>query len=159
MSRAIASLLLLWLVAAPAFAAKTMDNVELRIPRSVGEIREYVDDVDRRLQKGRYDVVEQKDREWIAANIAAVRAELDRTADAASPGTRLVEVAGDFEAGMIRIEEGGIRCRRERRTGTRMPTLRCFSAKRQQEDIDKSQQQFREMFRPAAMPTAAGGGQ
>jgi len=71
----------------------------------------------------------------------------------------LIEVAGDFEAGMIRIEEGGIRCRRERRTGTRMPTLRCFSAKRQQEDIDKSQQQFREMFRPAAMPTAAGAGQ
>ena len=71
MPRSIASLLLVLLVTSPAFAAKTMDNVELRIPRSVGEIQEYVDDVDRRLQKGRYDVVEQKDREWIAANIAA----------------------------------------------------------------------------------------
>lgn len=162
MSRAIASFLLLVLAAvpvAPALAAKTMDNVELRIPRSVGEIEEYVDDVDRRLQKGRYDVAEQKDREWIAENIAAVRQELDKAAGTTSPSARLIEVAGDFEAGMIRIEEGGIRCRRERRTGTRMPTLRCFSAKRQQEDIDKSQQQFREMFRPAAMPTAAGAGQ
>lgn len=162
MSRVLAPLLLLMLAGLPAmpvFAAKTMDNVELRIPRSVSEIHEYVDDVDRRLQKGRYDVVDQKDREWIAENIAAVRAELDKAGSASTPGTRLIEVAGDFEAGMIRIEEGGIRCRRERRTGTRMPTLRCFSAKRQQEDIDKSQQQFREMFRPAAMPTAAGSGQ
>ena len=162
MPRALAPFLLLSLaavLAAPALAARTMDNVELRIPRSVGEIREYVDDVDRRLQKGRYDVVEQKDREWIAENIAAVRAELDKAGSVSTPRTRLIEVAGDFEAGMIRIEEGGIRCRRERRTGTRMPTLRCFSAKRQQEDIDKSQQQFREMFRPAAMPSGSGSGQ
>lgn len=162
MSRAIVSFLLLALAAmpgAPVLAAKTMDNVELRIPRSVGEIQEYVDDVDRRLQKGRYDVVEQKDREWIAANIAAVRKELENATGTSSPSTRLIEVAGDFEAGMIRIEEGGIRCRRERRTGTRMPTLRCFSAKRQREDIDKSQQQFREMFRPAAMPSGSGSGQ
>lgn len=162
MPRALAPFLLLALTAvlmAPALAARTMENVELRIPRSLGEIREYVDDVDRRLQKGRYDVVEQKDREWIVESIAAVRAELDKAGSVSTPGTRLIEVAGDFEAGMIRIEEGGIRCRRERRTGTRMPTLRCFSAKRQQEDIDKSQQQFREMFRPAAMPTAAGAGQ
>lgn len=162
MPRALTPFLLLALTAvlmAPALAARTMENVELRIPRSLGEIREYVDDVDRRLQKGRYDVVEQKDREWIAESIAAVRAELDKAGSVSTPGTRLIEVAGDFEAGMIRIEEGGIRCRRERRTGTRMPTLRCFSAKRQQEDIDKSQQQFREMFWPAAMPTAAGAGQ
>jgi hypothetical protein len=53
---------------------------------------------------------------------------------------------------MIKIEEGGIICRQERKTGTRMSTQRCFTRKRLQEDTERSQDQLRAMPRPQSLP-------
>lgn len=59
---------------------------------------------------------------------------------------------------MIKIEEGGIICRQERRTGSHSITQRCFTRKKMQEDTRKSQDQLRSMPRPQ-MPVAPDGGQ
>lgn len=159
MSRVLAPLLLLMLAGLPAmpvFAAKTMDNVELRIPRSVSEIHEYVDDVDRRLQKGRYDVVENKERAWIIEQIAAMRKALQDADPSRAPSADLLELASEFETGMIKIEEGGIVCRQERRTGSRMVEQKCYSKKRMDEDAEKSRATLQRIRRPSQMPDAPG---
>jgi len=51
-------------------------------------------------------------------------------------------MASNFETGMIKIEEGGIICRQERKTGTRMSTQRCYTRKRLDEDAQHSRDQL-----------------
>lgn len=128
-------------------------HVSVQSNLSVSEIAQYVDDVDHRLQKGRYDVVEERERQWIATQIADLRAALQGADVAAEPSADLRMMASNFETGMIKIEEGGIVCRQERRTGTRFVTQRCFSRKSLQEDTDRSQDQLRSLKRPQALPS------
>jgi hypothetical protein len=138
-----------------AAAESATTNVMLQSTKSVTEMSEYVEDVDRRLQKGRYDVVEEKERKWMIEQIADLRAALQSADVSAAPTPALVELASEFETGMIKIEEGGIVCRQERKTGTRMTTQRCFTRKRLEEDTQRSQDQLRMMPRPQ-MPVAPG---
>jgi hypothetical protein len=139
----------------PLFAAaeSATTSVGVQSTMSVSEIAEYVDDVDRRLQKGRYDVIEDKERKWMITAIADLRAALESADTNAEPSADLRMMASNFETGMIKIEEGGIVCRQERRTGTRMSTQRCYTRKRLQEDADKSRDQLREMKRPQSLPS------
>jgi hypothetical protein len=138
-----------------AAAESATTNVIVQSTKSVAEMSEYVEDVDRRLQKGRYDVIEDKERKWMISQIAELRAALQSADVNASPAPALVTLASEFETGMIKIEEGGIVCRQERKTGTRMATQRCFTRKRLQEDTQRSQDQLRAMPRPQ-MPVAPG---
>jgi hypothetical protein len=138
-----------------AAAESATTNVMVQSTKSVTEMSEYVEDVDRRLQKGRYDVVEQKERTWIIEQIAELRTALQSADASAAPAPELVEMASEFETGMIKIEEGGIVCRQERKTGTRMATQRCFTRKRLEEDTQRSQDQLRAMPRPQ-MPLPPG---
>ncbi len=142
-------------VGQPLFAAaeSATTSVGVQSTMSVSEIAEYVDDVDRRLQKGRYDVIEDKERKWMITAIADLRAALESADTNAEPSADLRMMASNFETGMIKIEEGGIVCRQERRTGTRMSTQRCYTRKRLQEDADKSRDQLREMKRPQSLPS------
>ena len=139
----------------PSFAAgeSATTSVSVQSTKSVSEIAQYVDDVDHRLQKGRYDVIEDHERKWMATQIADLRAALQGADAAAAPSADLRMLASNFETGMIKIEEGGIVCRQERRTGTRMVTQRCFSRKRLQEDTERSQDQLRELKRPQSLPS------
>ncbi len=141
----------------PLFAAveSATTNVVVQSTKSVSEMSEYVEDVDRRLQKGRYDVVEDKERQWMIGRIADLRVALQAADVNAAPPASLVALASEFETGMIKIEEGGIVCRQERKTGTRMATQRCFTRKRLQEDTQRSQDQLRAMPRPQ-MPLPPG---
>ena len=136
-----------------AAAESATTNVMVQSTKSVTEMSEYVEDVDRRLQKGRYDVVEQKERTWIIEQIAELRTALQSADASAAPAPELVEMASEFETGMIKIEEGGIVCRQERKTGTRMSTQRCYTRKRLEEDAERSRDQIREMKRPQGLPT------
>ncbi len=136
-----------------AAAESVTTSVGVQSTMSVSEIAEYVDAVDRRLQKGRYDVIEDKERKWMITQIADLRAVLQSANVAAPPSADLRMMASNFETGMIKIEEGGIVCRQERKTGTRMSTQRCFTRKRLQEDTQRSQDQLREMRRPQKLPT------
>lgn len=138
-----------------ASAESATTNVVLQSTKSVPEIAEYVEEVDRRLQKGRYDVVEEKERKWLIEQIADLRTALQSADANAAPSPALVGLASEFETGMIKIEEGGIVCRMERKTGTRMATQRCFTRKRLEEDTQRSQDQLRMMPRPQ-MPVAPG---
>ena len=142
-------------VSQPLFAAaeSATTSVGVQSTMSVSEIAQYVDDVDRRLQKGRYDVIEDKERKWMITAIADLRAALESADTNAEPSADLRMMASNFETGMIKIEEGGIVCRQERRTGTRMSTQRCYTRKRLQEDADKSRDQLREMKRPQSLPS------
>lgn len=144
----------------PAVAGESATtDVAVRSTKSVSEIAEYVDAVDRRLQKGRYDSVEPKQHQWIIDAIADVRDAL-KTADAGSPPSAdLQALAGAFETGMIKVEEGGIVCRQERRTGSHAVTQRCFTRKRLEEDSRRSRDQLRAMPRPQALSCGAGPGQ
>lgn len=154
------SLLLLAMLSAFAsspssFAAgeSATTDVAVQSTKSVAEIAQYVEDVDRRLQKGRYDGVEPKQHKWIIDAIADVRDAL-KTADTANPpSAELRALAGEFETGMIKIEEGGIICRQERRTGSHSITQRCFTRKRLEEDTKKSQDQLRNLKRPQSLPS------
>lgn len=120
---------------------------------SVTEIQEYVDAVDRRLQKGRYDVIDQKERQWIIDQIAALRDGLEKADLAAPPAADLAQQAGEFEAGMIKIEEGGIVCRSEARVGSHRTTKRCYSRKKLEEDSRNSQDVLRSLRRPNSLPS------
>lgn len=130
------------LASAPAHASRSTDQVIIVSDRSVAEMVEYVDKVDLRLQRGRYDDIEDKDRVWIIEQIANLRAALK--AAGGSPSEELKLQAGEFELGMIKIEEGGIVCRTERRTGTRMKQeQKCYSHKRLKEDSERSRDSVR----------------
>ncbi len=126
--------------------------VKVESSKSVIEIREYVEDVDRRFQKGRYDVADKRDQKWLTQIIPALRTELDRADVSRDPSPKLRELASEFETGIIGIEEGGIVCRQERKTGTRMSTQRCFTRKRLADDTTKSQDQLRKLNRQPMVP-------
>ncbi|MGE4071371.1 MAG: hypothetical protein AB7E72_09375 [Lysobacterales bacterium] len=126
--------------------------VKVETSKSVTEIREYVEDVDRRFQKGRYDVADKRDQKWLAQIIPALRTELDKADVSREPSPKLRELASEFETGIIGIEEGGIVCRQERKTGTRMSTQRCFTRKRLEDDTTKSQDQLRKLNRQPLVP-------
>ncbi len=125
--------------------------VEFRTDRNPTEISEYVSAVDRRLQRGRYDRIDSKDRVWMLRQIAALKAELDLVQSGGNAPPRLQILAGEFELGVIRIEEGSIICRVERRTGTRFEENRCYTQKRLREDEERSRDTLREWKRPQAI--------
>lgn len=137
-------------------ALASTSDVKVLSQRSVGEMTEYVEAVDRRLQKGRYDVVENKERTWIIEQIAAMRKALQDADPSREPSADLLELASEFETGMIKIEEGGIVCRQERRTGSRMVEQKCYSRKRMDEDAEKSRSTLQRIRRPSQMPDAPG---
>lgn len=139
----------------PLFAAaeSVTSNVVVQSTMSVSEISEYVENVDRRFQKGRYDTIEDKERTWMIKTIADLRAALQSADTASAPSDDLRALAGEFETGMIKIEEGGIVCRQERKTGTRMSTQRCYTRKKLEEDTRRSQDQLRSMPRPQGLPS------
>ncbi len=141
-----------------AAAESATTQVAVQSTKSVKEINEYVEDVDRRFQKGRYDTIEDKERKWMIQQIADLRAALLNADVNAEPSTDLRMMASNFETGMIKIEEGGIICRQERRTGTRMSTQRCYTRKKLDEDTQRSQDQLRAMPRPQ-MPLPPAGSQ
>lgn len=136
-----------------AAAESATTQVAVQSTKSVAEITEYVEAVDRRFQKGRYDSIEDKERKWMIKQIADLRAELLNADVGAAPSADLRMMASNFETGMIKIEEGGIICRQERKTGTRMSTQRCFTRKRLQEDTERSQDQLRDLKRPQSLPS------
>ena len=139
----------------PVFAAaeKAATQVAVQSTKSVNEINEYVEEVDRRFQKGRYDTIEDKERTWMIKQIADLRAELLNADTSAEPSADLRMMASNFETGMIKIEEGGIICRQERKTGTRMSTQRCFTRKRLQEDSERSRDQLRDLRYGQGLPS------
>ncbi|MBL8244290.1 MAG: hypothetical protein JNL89_08880 [Rhodanobacteraceae bacterium] len=137
-------------------ALASTSDVKVLSQRSVGEMTEYVESVDRRLQKGRYDVVENKERTWIIEQIAAMRKALQDADPSQEPSADLLELASEFETGMIRIEEGGIVCRQERRTGSRMVEQKCYSKKRMDEDAEKSRSTLQRIRRPSQVPKLPG---
>ena len=85
--------------------------------------------------------------------IADLRAELLNADTSAEPSADLRMMASNFETGMIKIEEGGIICRQERKTGTRMSTQRCFTRKRLQEDSERSRDQLRDLRYGQGLPS------
>ena len=142
------------LEAGVALASTT--DVQVLSNSTVSEMTEYVESVDRRLQKGRYDVVENKERAWIIEQIAAMRKALQDADPAQAPSADLLELASQFETGMIKIEQGGIVCRQEHRTGSRMVEQKCYSKKRMPEDAEKSRSTLQRIRRPSQMPDAPG---
>ena len=119
--------------------------VEMRVYKPLDEIADYVAAVDRRLKWGRYDSLKSRERVWINRQIALIRAELARADAEHNP--QLQVLAGEFEVGVIRLEEGAITCRSERTTGTRFEVDRCYSQKRLREDEERSRDAVRDWQR------------
>jgi hypothetical protein len=140
-------------------ASKRTENVLVWSDKSVSEISAYVDEVDRYLQKGRYDRVDPRDRAWMIKAIAVIRAELPANSGLSEPSPELLSLTSDFETGMIGIEEGGIICRKARRTGSHMQTQRCFTKQRLAEDTVRSQDQLHKAARitPLKQPRSGNG--
>jgi hypothetical protein len=118
--------------------------------KSVPEMREYTADVDRRLQKGRYDVLDSKDRAWLGQRIGELNERLAATSDS-SPDQELLMLFSEFETKIIEAEEGDIVCRMERPTGSRMNKQVCRSKKKMEEDRLKGQDSLRGMKRPQTL--------
>ena len=119
--------------------------VEMRVYKPLDEIADYLTAVDRRLKWGRYDSLKSRERVWINRQIALIRAELARADAEHNP--QLQVLAGEFEVGVIRLEEGAITCRSERTTGTRFEVDRCYSQKRLREDEERSRDAVRDWQR------------
>ena len=119
--------------------------VEMRVYKPLDEIADYVAAVDRRLKWGRYDSLKSRERVWMNRQIALIRAELARADAGHNP--QLQVLAGEFEIGVIRLEEGAITCRTERPTGTRFQENRCYSQKRLREDEERSRDAMRDWQR------------
>ena len=119
--------------------------VEMRVYKPLDEIADYVAAVDRRLKWGRYDSLKSRERVWMNRQIALIRAELARADAGHNP--QLQVLAGEFEVGVIRLEEGAITCRTERPTGTRFQENRCYSQKRLREDEERSRDAMRDWQR------------
>lgn len=119
--------------------------------KSVPEMREYTADVDRRLQKGRYDVLDSKERAWLGTRIGELNARLAATT-ASSPDQELLLLFSEFETKIIEAEEGDIVCRMERPTGSRMSKQVCRSKKKMEEDRLKGQDSLRGLKRPQSLP-------
>ncbi len=126
--------------------------VRVRSGMSVSEIQQYVDSVDRRLQKGRYDGIDPKQRAWMIERIGGLRESLDGVDQSAPPAPDLALQADEFTTGMIEIEEGGIVCRKEARVGSHQRNLRCTSRKQLAEERDRSRESLRELRRPQSLP-------
>lgn len=131
--------------------------VEMRTDKTLDEISDYVAAVDRRLQRGRYDRIDAKERVWMIRQIAELRTELEGAGSGSRLSSTLQVMAGEFELGVIRIEEGGIICRNERRTGTHRTEDRCYSQKRIREDEEHSRDTLRQWRRPQAISGGGGG--
>jgi hypothetical protein len=125
--------------------------VEFRTDRSLDEIADYVKAVDRRLYAGRYDRSESADRTWMIRQIARLESELEVARAGGGLSPQLQVLAGEFEMGVIRIEEGSIICRNEFRTGTRQREDRCYTEKRIREDEERSRDTLRKWKRPQAI--------
>lgn len=137
---------------APAQSFPIRGPVEYRYDRSLEKTSEYVERVDRRLRHGRYDLIDAADWQWLNQQIDALRADLNEARRASSGMTpELKRLAGEFEMGVIRIEEGSIICRNEFRTGTRQREDRCYSEKRMREDEERSRDTLRRWKRPQAI--------
>lgn len=128
-------------------ASAAASRVKVSTLHSVDEMKSYVENVDRRLQKGRYDVIDDKKRVWIIEQIAAMRKALDDASPASAPSADLIELASEFETGMIEIEEGGIVCRNEQRTGSRMREQKCYSQQRLREERERAQRMMQRSAR------------
>ncbi|MFO1495702.1 MAG: hypothetical protein U1F26_13700 [Lysobacterales bacterium] len=127
-------------------------QVRVRSGLSVSEIQQYVDSVDRRLQKGRYDSIDPKQRAWMIERIAGLREALTGADQSAPPAPELALQADDFTTGMIEIEEGGIVCRKESRVGSHQRNLRCTSRKQLVEERERSRESLRDLRRPQSLP-------
>lgn len=144
---------------APAQSFNIRGPVEYRHDHSLERISRYVERVDRRLRHGRYDLVETADRQWISWQVDALKADLNEARRSGSGLTPdLKRLAGEFEMGVIRIEEGSIICRNEFRTGTRQREDRCYSEKRIREDEERSRDTLRRWKRPQAIGGGSGVG-
>jgi len=128
-------------------------GVEMRTDKSLDEITDYVNEINRRLQKGRYDTVTAKEKRWMVQQIADLRTEVQIADTVQGASSDLQVMAGEFELGIVKIEEGGIVCRKERRTGTRMQETRCFTQKRMSEDAEKSRDTIQGLRRPQSLPS------
>lgn len=122
--------------------------VEMRSERSLAEIAEYVDEVAQRLERGLYDEIEAQSLAWLEAETASLRGEVERAEQGAGLTEELRRRAGSYELGVITIDEGGVFCRSERRTGTRMREDRCYSNLRLVEERERSRDTLRRLRRP-----------
>ena len=137
----------------PQFAAAAKsDEVVVLSELQPPQIAEYVAGVEVRLASGQYDVVKPRVRAWMVAELANLKKRLAEH-DRESGTVKALQTAfAVFEARMIGIEEGGIVCERNQRTGSRMVEKRCMTRKRQAELREESRDSMRGLGRVSPLP-------
>ncbi len=133
---------------------KVTTEAKLSSNASLPQIEEYVSKVNDRLDRGKYDVLKPKDREWVVSSLETMKSRL-QTADRAKPVTPELQASmAEFENGILLLEEGGIVCENVRKTGSRMREQRCMTRKRQAEIREESRESYRNLNRLPPMPVS-----
>jgi|CXWL01.1.fsa_nt_gi hypothetical protein len=135
-----------------AVAGKS-ERVVVKSDRTLPQIEEYVETVDQRLARGKYDVVLPADRAWIVSELESIKGQLQKVGAGTAQLPDLRANVDAFETRMIDIEEGGIVCEKSRRTGTRMVEKRCTTRKRQAEVREDSRDSMRNLGPRVVMPS------
>lgn len=111
-------------------------------------IAAYVAQVDGRLRGGRYKRLDASDQDWIRAQIRALQLALPQAVDSPEAGLALRRQVLDFESRMVLLDQGGIVCRLERRTGSSLMSRRCLTRKLLEQQTLAEQERWRRMSRP-----------
>ncbi len=127
--------------ASGAFRPGSLSQVEIRA------IATYVDRVERRLGEGRYRRLDADDQDWIQAQIGALQRALAEAATSPQAALALRRLAVDFNSRMAWLDQGGVVCRQERRTGSSMMSRRCFTRKLLAQQTVAEQERWRRMSR------------
>lgn len=91
------------------------------------DFSQYVDDIARRLEGGRYDSASKQDLGWLAETVVTFRQEFKVIDLSEAPSATMKLRMGEFETRVIAIEEGGIVCQKEQRVGSHFRSNRCYS--------------------------------
>lgn len=112
------------------------------------EISAYLDQVEARTHGGRFRGLEPQDRSWVLERVASLRLVLAGFANGQVSPLALQRLTAEFAVRIAELEQGGIVCRHERRTGSALMNRRCFTRKRLEQQTIAEQERWRRMTRP-----------
>jgi hypothetical protein len=112
------------------------------------EIADYLDLVEERTRERRLRGLDERDRSWVLARVASLRAALARYSDGKTSNLTLQRLTQEFAVRVAELDQGGIVCRLERRTGSTLLSRRCLTRKLLEQQTIAEQERWRRITRP-----------
>lgn len=111
---------------------------EVRTGQDIPWMLKYVDKVENRFRNGLYDNIDPYRRDSVIVALGLVKDQLAGERGGRQPSDELDMLMGRFIGLVLEAEEGGIVCRRERRTGSQRFERVCYTKRRMAELDDQA---------------------